>query len=112
MLDINQLRADLGSVASGLAKRGVTLDLERPDGREAFGRLVAAADVLIDNHAPDRLESLGLGWDELHRQNPDLILATITPYGRTGPRAQAKGGELTSFHAGGLGNLLLPDFGP
>ena len=88
------------------SKRGVALDLERPDGREAFRRLVSWADVLIDNHAPDRLESLGLGWEELRRQNPNLILASMTPYGRTGPRANAKGGELTSFHAGGLGNLL------
>jgi crotonobetainyl-CoA:carnitine CoA-transferase CaiB-like acyl-CoA transferase len=88
------------------SKRGIALDLDRPDGLEAFRRLVAWADVLIDNHPPERLESLGLGWDELRQQNPGLILASLTPYGRTGPRAQAKGGELTSFHAGGLGNLL------
>jgi len=88
------------------SKRSVTLDLDRPSGCEAFRRLVGWADVLIDNHSSDRLESLGLGWDELHRHNPGLILATITPYGRTGPRSQQKGGELTSFHAGGLGNLL------
>jgi crotonobetainyl-CoA:carnitine CoA-transferase CaiB-like acyl-CoA transferase len=88
------------------SKRGITLNLDRPDGLEAFRRLVAWADVLIDNHPPEGLESLGLGWDELRRQNPSLILASLTPYGRTGPRARAKGGELTSFHAGGLGNLL------
>ena len=88
------------------SKRGVTLDLERPDGREAFRRLAAWADVLIDNHSPDRLESLGLGWDELSKLNPGLIYASITPHGRTGPRSQQKGGELTSFHAGGLGSLL------
>jgi crotonobetainyl-CoA:carnitine CoA-transferase CaiB-like acyl-CoA transferase len=88
------------------SKRGVALDLGREDGREAFRRLARSADVLIDNHAPDRLEPLGLGWDELRRENPNLILATITPYGRSGPRALARGGELASFHAGGLGNLL------
>jgi len=88
------------------SKRGVALDLDRPAGRKAFRRLVEWADVLIDNHSPDRLESLGLGWDELRRHNPRLILCSITPYGRTGPRSQQKGGELTSFHAGGLGNLL------
>ena len=88
------------------SKRGVTLDLDRPTGCEAFQRLVAWADVLVDNHSPDRLESLGLGWDELHKLNSGLIYASITPYGRTGPRSQQKGGELTSFHAGGLGSLL------
>ncbi len=88
------------------SKRGVTLDLEHPAGCEAFRRLVAWADVLIDNHSPDRLESLGLGWDELRKLNPGLIYASLTPHGRTGPRSQQKGGELTSFHAGGLGSLL------
>jgi len=88
------------------SKRGIGLGLDLPAGREAFARLVASADVLIDNHPPERLESLGLGWEELRRHNPRLILASLTPYGRSGPRAQTKGGELTSFHAGGLGNLL------
>jgi crotonobetainyl-CoA:carnitine CoA-transferase CaiB-like acyl-CoA transferase len=88
------------------SKRDVTLDLDRPAGCEAFGRLLGWADVLIDNHSPDRLDALGLGRDELHHHNPGLIYASITPYGRTGPRSQQKGGELTSFHAGGLGNLL------
>jgi crotonobetainyl-CoA:carnitine CoA-transferase CaiB-like acyl-CoA transferase len=88
------------------SKRGVTLDLERPAGRETFRRLLSWADVLIDNHSPDRLESLGFGWDDLLRHNPGLILASLTPYGRTGPRARRRGSELTSYHAGGLGNLL------
>jgi CoA:oxalate CoA-transferase len=88
------------------SKRSVTLDVGRPSGCEALRRLVGWADVLIDSHGADSLESLGLGWDELRRHNPGLILASITPYGRTGPRSQQKGGELTSFHAGGLGNLL------
>jgi crotonobetainyl-CoA:carnitine CoA-transferase CaiB-like acyl-CoA transferase len=88
------------------SKRSVTLDLDHPSGREAFGHLIRWADVLIDNHSPDKLESLGFGWDELRRHNPRLVLASITPYGRTGPRSRQKGGELTSFHAGGLGNLL------
>jgi crotonobetainyl-CoA:carnitine CoA-transferase CaiB-like acyl-CoA transferase len=88
------------------SKRGVTLDLDHPSGCEALRRLVAWADVLIDNHSPDRLESLGLGWDELRKLNPGLTYASITPHGRTGPRSQQKGGELTSFHAGGLGSLL------
>jgi crotonobetainyl-CoA:carnitine CoA-transferase CaiB-like acyl-CoA transferase len=88
------------------SKRGIALDLEPPAGRETFRRLLSWADVLIDNHSPDRLESLGFGWDELRRQNTGLILASLTPYGRTGPRARQRGSELTSYHAGGLGNLL------
>jgi crotonobetainyl-CoA:carnitine CoA-transferase CaiB-like acyl-CoA transferase len=88
------------------SKRGISLDLDQPTGLDAFRRLLRWADVLVDNHPPDRLPSLGLSWEELQRENPSLILASMTPYGRTGPRANQKGTELTSYHAGGLGNLL------
>ena len=57
------------------SKRGIGLGLDLPAGREAFASLVASADVLIDNHPPERLESLGLGWEELRRHNPRLIIA-------------------------------------
>jgi crotonobetainyl-CoA:carnitine CoA-transferase CaiB-like acyl-CoA transferase len=87
-------------------KRSIALDVNKPDGRGTFRRLIRWADVLIDNHVPGGLESLGFGWDELQKENAGLIFASMTPYGRTGPRAKVKGGELTSFHAGGLGNLL------
>ena len=88
------------------SKRGVTLDLKKPEDLQTFSRLLAWADVLLDNHAPELLENLGLGWENLHRLNPGLIYTSITPYGRTGPRAKDKGDELTIIHAGGLSNLL------
>ena len=88
------------------SKRGITLDPEQPSGCEALQRLVEWADVLIDNHPVDRLESLGLGWGVLQRENPRLILTSITPYGRTGPRSRYKGSDLTGYHGAGLGNLL------
>ena len=88
------------------SKRAITLDPDQPAGREALRRLIDWADVLIDNHPPERLESLGLGWEELQKQNPGLIVTSITPYGRSGPRSHYRGGELTGYHAGGLGNLL------
>ncbi len=88
------------------SKRSVALDLEQTGGHEAFRRLIKWADVLIDNHPTGHLESLGLGWEELQKDNAGLIFASLTPFGRTGPRAKAKGTELTAFHGGGLGNLL------
>ena len=88
------------------SKRGITLNPDTPEGLEAFKRLLRWADVLIDNYPPQRLESFGLSWDEMCRLNPGLIYTSITPYGRTGPRAGVKGDELTIVHAGGLGNLL------
>ena len=88
------------------SKRGITLDPEHPSGREALSRLIRWADVLIDNHPLGRLESLGVGWEALQRENRGLILTSISPYGRSGPRSRYKGGELTAYHGGALGNLL------
>ena len=88
------------------SKRAVTLDPDQPAGREILRRLIDWADILVDNHSPERLKSLELGWEELHKQNPGLIVTSITPYGRSGPRSHYRGGELTGYHAGGLGNLL------
>lgn len=88
------------------SKRGVTLNLDRAEGVEVLRRFVKWADVLIDNHPPQRLESLGLGWEVMKSLNPMLVYTSITPYGRNGPRAGVRGDELTLIHAGGLGNLL------
>jgi len=88
------------------SKRGVTLDLNHAEDLVAFKKLLKWADVLIDNHSPQVLENLGLGWESLKQLNPGLIYTSITPYGRTGPRTQVKGDELTIIHAAGLANLL------
>ena len=88
------------------SKRGITLNLAEPKDLDTFKKLILWADVLIDNHAPAVLENLGLGWEALHQLNPELVYTSITPYGRSGPRSNVQGDELTLIHAGGLGNLL------
>ncbi|MBL7166981.1 MAG: CoA transferase [Dehalococcoidales bacterium] len=88
------------------SKRGITLNPDVVEGLEALKRLVKWADILIDSFPPERLEGLGLDRETLTQLNPALIYTSITPYGRTGPRAGVKGDELTLIHAGGLGNLL------
>ena len=88
------------------SKRGITIDLTSPEGLDIFKKLIKWADVLIDNHSPSVLEDLGLSWEVLHQLNSELVYTSITPYGRTGPRAAVKGDELTLIHAGGLGNLM------
>ncbi len=87
-------------------KRGITIDLDNPQDIDAFKQLVIWADVLIDNHPPSFLEAVDLSWEALHELNPNLVFTSITPYGRTGPRRNAKGDELTIMHAGSLGNLM------
>ena len=88
------------------SKKGITLDLMNPADLVVFKKLLAWADVLIDNHRPDYLPNLGLPWQAIQKLNPGLIYTSITPYGYTGPRAHEDAGEMTIVHAAGLGNLL------
>src|SRR5262245_17467008 len=71
-------------LAQNGSKRGITLDLQRPAGRDVFLRLVARTDVVLETGA---LSGHGLGWDALHASNPRTILCSLTPFGQTGPRA-------------------------
>jgi crotonobetainyl-CoA:carnitine CoA-transferase CaiB-like acyl-CoA transferase len=68
-----------------LNKRSLTLDLAHPRGREILLALARSADVVIESFAPGTLARMGLGWDELHRANPALVLCSIAPFGQTGP---------------------------
>ncbi len=88
------------------SKRGITLDLTREDDLEAFRQLLCWADLLIDNHPPYVLADVGLDWDAIHVLNPALVYTSITPYGRTGPRADTPGDELTLMHGSALSNLM------
>lgn len=88
------------------SKRGITLNLDVGEGQDALRRLIEWADILIDNLPFEHLEGLGFGWEEMFRRNPGLVYTSITPYGRTGPRAGVRGDELTLIQAGGLGSLL------
>jgi crotonobetainyl-CoA:carnitine CoA-transferase CaiB-like acyl-CoA transferase len=66
-------------------KRSLTLDMKHPEGREVAERLVAGADVVVQNFAPGAFDRLGLGVTQLHERYPALIAASITGYGEDGP---------------------------
>jgi crotonobetainyl-CoA:carnitine CoA-transferase CaiB-like acyl-CoA transferase len=66
-------------------KRSVTIDLRQPDGQRLVRELVRETDVLVENFRSGTLERWGIGWDELHRLNPRLIMVRITGYGQDGP---------------------------
>ncbi len=83
------------------SKRGVTLDLEHPAGLDAFRRLVAHADVLLESRAPGTLPALGLGYETLSADNPGLVMCSLTPFGQTGPWRDYVSSDLTHFAAGG-----------
>jgi crotonobetainyl-CoA:carnitine CoA-transferase CaiB-like acyl-CoA transferase len=69
-------------------KRSITLDLKDADDRDILKKLVATADVFVENYRPGAFEALGLGYDALEAINPRLIYASFSAFGQTGPRRQ------------------------
>jgi crotonobetainyl-CoA:carnitine CoA-transferase CaiB-like acyl-CoA transferase len=72
-------------------KRGVTLDLHLPEGREALGRLIERADVLVENFRPGTLDRWGIDKAWLHDLNPELTILRLTGFGQTGPKRDEPG---------------------
>jgi formyl-CoA transferase len=72
-------------------KKVITLDLHHPKGQEIVRRLVPQVDVVTENFRPGTLERWHLGWEDLSRVNPRLIMARITAFGQTGPRRHGPG---------------------
>ena len=72
-------------------KKSVTLDLKFEEARAIVRRLVAEADIVIENFRPGTLEKWGLGWNELSAINPALIMVRISGYGQTGPNRERPG---------------------
>ena len=87
-------------------KRGVTLDVDDPQGREMLRQLAAVTDVIIHDSPPSLAGKRGLEQQSLAEINPRLIAAAITPFGSTGPNAGYAAHDVNVFHAGGEGNLL------
>nr|PZN73546.1 MAG: CoA transferase [Pseudomonadota bacterium] len=83
-------------------KRGIALDLKHPRGKEVLKRLVATADVLIENYRRDTMERLGVGYETLKEINPGLIYCEISGFGRTGPLADQGGFDLVAQGMSGL----------
>src|SRR5271166_5772508 len=97
----------------GQAKRGIVLDLKRPEGVAVAKALAGKSDVLIENFATGVMERLGLGADTLRADNPNLIYVSASGLGRTGPEAHAVAyGTLLQCYAGFAGLNRHPDVAP
>src|ERR1700750_1604076 len=83
-------------------KRGIGPDLKTDGGKEVLRRLVASADVLVENFAPGAMERLGFGYRELHRQFPALIYCSLSGFGRTGPYKHRRGFDLVAQAMSGI----------
>ncbi|MBU9279409.1 CaiB/BaiF CoA transferase family protein [Burkholderia multivorans] len=86
-------------------KSSVTLDLRTPEGQDVVRRLVAEADVLIENFRPGTLEGWGLGWDALSAINPRLVMLRVSGYGQSGPYRDRPGFGAIAEAMGGLRHL-------
>ncbi|KIP91136.1 MULTISPECIES: CaiB/BaiF CoA-transferase family protein [Pseudomonas] len=86
-------------------KQSLTLNLKEAEGQDIVRRLVAEADILVENFRPGTLEEWGLGWDELSRINPRLIMLRISGYGQTGPYRDLPGFGVIGEAMGGLRHL-------
>ena len=83
-------------------KRGIALNLKDPNAVEALRRLLAKADVVIENYRKGTMEKLGLGYESLRKVNPRLVYCEISGFGRTGPYSERGGFDLIAQGMSGL----------
>jgi CoA:oxalate CoA-transferase len=93
-------------------KESIALDLRDSGDRERFERLLARADVLVENFRPGALARLGYGWEALHARHPRLILASTSGFGQTGPYAHRPAYDIVVQGMGGLMSLTGHPGGP
>ena len=86
-------------------KEGLALDLKRAEDVAIFHRLLARADVLVENYRPGVMEKLGLGWETLHPRYPRLVYAATSGFGHTGPYAGYAAFDLVAQAMGGVMSL-------
>ena len=83
-------------------KRGVAIDLKKPGGKEVLDKLLAEADVVVENYRHDVMQKLGFGYEELHERYPRLVYCAISGFGRTGPYSERGGFDLIAQGMTGL----------
>ena len=86
--ELNRRQMGTGFLTQGSNKRAITLDLKTEHDREILKKLVATADVFVENYRPGAFAALGLGYEDLAKINPRLIYASFSAFGQEGPRGQ------------------------
>lgn len=103
----NKPEQSLFWMAFNTNKRGITLDIEKEEGKDILKKLVKDADFIIESFAPGYMAKLGLSYDELAKINKKIVMVSISPYGQDGPFANYKATDLTVTALG----LLLNECG-
>src|SRR5258708_32807130 len=83
-------------------KKGIALDLKKPGGAKVLRRLLASADVLVENFGPGVMDRLGFGYAEIAKHNPALIYCSLSGFGRTGPYKHRRGFDLVAQAMSGI----------
>jgi len=83
-------------------KKSITLDLKQPAGKDVFKKLVADADIVVDQFRPGVMTKMGLGYESLNAINKRIIYCAITGYGWTGPLKDAAGHDLNYLNLAGV----------
>ena len=83
-------------------KRGVVIDLKKPEGAEIVKRLALSCDIFIENYRPGVMKRFGLDYPSLRAENADVIYASISGYGQTGPAAHKGGFDLIAQGVSGI----------
>ncbi len=97
-------------IAFNRGKKSMMLDLRTDAGREVLLKLVARADIVLENYRAGVMERLGVGWDVLHAANPRLIHCSITGFGTSGPYSARPSYDNVALALSGMASLLLdPD---
>ena len=89
-----------------MGKRGVSVNMKDPRGKEFMERLCDSADVFIENYRPGALDKLGLGYAALSERNPRLVYCSISAYGHTGPDAHRAGFGLIAEAKSGIMQMV------
>jgi crotonobetainyl-CoA:carnitine CoA-transferase CaiB-like acyl-CoA transferase len=93
-------------VQQNQGKLGLCLNLRDERGREALARLLAQADVFIENLSPGAIGRLGFGWETVHGLNPELIMCSISAFGQTGPLANQPGFDYIAQGYTGVSSMI------
>jgi crotonobetainyl-CoA:carnitine CoA-transferase CaiB-like acyl-CoA transferase len=93
-------------------KRAMTLNLQHPDGRDVFLKMLPAADVLIDSFRPGGMARIGLGYDTLKEMHPRLIHCSLTGFGQDGPYCDRPSHDINLLGLSGILDLLGEKNGP
>ncbi|MCZ8333342.1 MAG: CoA transferase [Rhodobacteraceae bacterium] len=98
--------------ALNAGKQSIALDLKAEADRAIFDRLLARADVLLENYRPGVMARLGYGWDDLHARHPRLIYGAVSGFGQTGPESGKPAYDMVVQARGGVMSITGEEGGP